>query len=110
MTFDVDFTTSDSVFEAKFDGAHIGVNGLSAYEIAVKNGFEGTEQEWLESLKATISPEEVKLKINNTLRIDAEGALGVNTAEKAEENNTLPITSAAVHTAIGNIDALLEII
>lgn len=26
-------------------------NGKSAYEIAVENGFEGTEQEWLESLK-----------------------------------------------------------
>lgn len=25
--------------------------GLSAYEIAVRNGFEGTEEEWLESLK-----------------------------------------------------------
>lgn len=25
--------------------------GLSAYEIAVKNGFEGTEEEWLASLK-----------------------------------------------------------
>ena len=29
----------------------IGTNGLSAYEIAVKNGFVGTEIEWLESLK-----------------------------------------------------------
>lgn len=27
--------------------------GLSAYEIAVKNGFSGTETEWLESLKGT---------------------------------------------------------
>lgn len=27
-----------------------GYDGLSAYEIAVKNGFEGTEQEWLDSL------------------------------------------------------------
>jgi hypothetical protein len=26
-------------------------NGKSAYEIAVKNGFEGTEEEWLESLR-----------------------------------------------------------
>ena len=25
--------------------------GKSAYEIAVENGFEGTEMEWLESLK-----------------------------------------------------------
>ena len=28
-----------------------GKNGLSAYELAKKNGFVGTEQEWLESLK-----------------------------------------------------------
>jgi hypothetical protein len=28
-----------------------GADGLSAYEIAVKNGFEGTEEEWLDSLK-----------------------------------------------------------
>lgn len=32
--------------EGKFDGA----DGKSAYEIAVENGFEGTEEEWLESL------------------------------------------------------------
>ena len=28
-----------------------GANGKSAYEIALDNGFEGTEAEWLESLK-----------------------------------------------------------
>ncbi|MFD1066692.1 hypothetical protein [Oceanobacillus locisalsi] len=28
-----------------------GADGKSAYEIAVDNGFEGTEEEWLESLK-----------------------------------------------------------
>lgn len=28
-----------------------GVNGLSAYDIAKKNGFSGTESEWLLSLK-----------------------------------------------------------
>lgn len=28
-----------------------GIQGKSAYEIAVENGFEGTEMEWLESLK-----------------------------------------------------------
>lgn len=28
-----------------------GANGLSAYEIAVKNGYKGTETEWLVSLK-----------------------------------------------------------
>lgn len=28
-----------------------GIQGKSAYEVAVENGFKGTEQEWLESLK-----------------------------------------------------------
>ena len=31
----------------------VGEDGLSAYEVAKKNGFDGTEEEWLESLKAT---------------------------------------------------------
>lgn len=32
-------------------GGSGGGNGLSAYEVAVNNGFEGTEEEWLTSLK-----------------------------------------------------------
>lgn len=32
-------------------GSVSGENGLSAYDIAVKNGFKGSEAEWLESLK-----------------------------------------------------------
>ena len=28
--------------------------GESAYEVALRNGFEGTEEEWLNSLKAAI--------------------------------------------------------
>lgn len=38
---------------AKNNKFYSGPRGKSAYEVAVKNGFEGTEQEWLESLKAT---------------------------------------------------------
>lgn len=30
---------------------HDGVDGKSAYEIAVEHSFEGTEEDWLESLK-----------------------------------------------------------
>ena len=30
-----------------------GTNGLNAYEIAVQNGFVGTEAEWLASLQGT---------------------------------------------------------
>lgn len=31
--------------------AKVNLGPVSAYAIAVKNGFEGTEQEWLESLE-----------------------------------------------------------
>lgn len=37
---------------AKLPGSFVtGIEGKSAYEVAVANGFEGTEEEWLESLK-----------------------------------------------------------
>lgn len=37
-----------------------------------------------------------------------DGILDVNTADAAEKDNTLPITSAAVHTTVGNIELLLS--
>ena len=49
---DVEFESSDSTFGSNFGETSIvrGNDGLSAYEVAVKNGFEGTEIEWLASL------------------------------------------------------------
>ena len=35
-----------------------GEDGKSAYEVAIDNGFEGTEQEWLESLKAEVTEQD----------------------------------------------------
>lgn len=47
-----DFEENSTGFNTEF-GNFISVGGdcKSAYEIAVKNGFEGTEEEWLESLQ-----------------------------------------------------------
>lgn len=84
-----------------------GDKGDSAYEVAVENGFMGTEAEWLESLKAKITADEINLKTDHTLKINEAGALGVNTAKEPEKDNTLPITAAAVHTTVGNIEVLL---
>lgn len=39
-----------------------------------------------------------------------DGVLSVNRAFEVEQDNTLPITSAAVYTEIGNIDVLLQTI
>lgn len=46
---------------------------------------------------------------DETLSLE-NGVLSVNTATDVEADNTLPITSAAVYTEVGNINALLETI
>lgn len=46
----------------------------------------------------------------NALELTSDGKLNVLTADKAEEDNTLPITSAAVATTVGNIEILLATI
>lgn len=43
-----------------------GQNGKSAYEIVVENGFEGTEQEWLESLKGKGETGPIAIIVNAT--------------------------------------------
>lgn len=46
---------------------------------------------------------------NHTLKLE-NGVMRVNTAPSVEQDNTLPITSAAVFAEVGNINALLETI
>lgn len=41
------------------------------------------------------------------LKITEDGVLSVDTADAVEQDNTKPVTSAAVHVEIGNIEALL---
>ena len=68
-----------------------GSRGYSNYEIAVQNGFEGTEEEWLQSLfdySASISSEAVLDKIY-------DGSFGVNLRLNYNEDNeelTLTLT------------------
>ncbi len=49
-----------------------GKDGKSAYEIAVDNGFTGTEVEWLESLKSTVGKDDNS--VNGDIIINNEGA------------------------------------
>lgn len=44
---------------------HNGADGLSAYDIAQLNGFKGTQQEWLESLKAGAVADEARTMLLN---------------------------------------------
>lgn len=51
-------------------------------------------------------PDDVGFETDETLKME-NGILSVNTADVVEEDNTLPVTSAAVFAEVGNINALL---
>ena len=47
------FIEDEDITRFSLEGLGLKINGYSAYEIAVDNGFVGTETEWLESLKGS---------------------------------------------------------
>lgn len=51
-----------------------------------------------------------RLAITENLRYTADGKLDVNTVPAVLQDNTRPITSAAVYAEVGNIEVLLSII
>ena len=78
----------------------------SSYEFTVTNGSGGGSGD------VPIASETVAgiVRVGENLRISADGTLSVDTAAAVEQDNTRPITAAAVFTEVGNINALLETI
>ena len=77
-------TPDDSGIEAviAMQPVTLKLSGLSAYEVAVVNGFQGTEEEWLESLKVftieNLTPENLEIFLN---------ALGFRAVDKVDVKN-----------------------
>lgn len=69
------------------------INGLSAYQVAVKNGFIGTEEQWLASLVASIPTMSLTTKggakVGNNLSITGE-VLNVTGVVTTETDPTVP--------------------
>lgn len=51
-----------------------------------------------------------EVRVDGETIVQEDGVLRVNTTDKAEADNTQPITSAGVYTVVGNINAILETI
>ena len=91
-----------------------GIDGKSAYELAVENGFEGTEEEWLESLRFDHSDEFEKLaeQVKQDAQSSADNATkaenAMNEANTTAQENVEAINQAstnaqnAITTAKGN--------
>ena len=82
-----------------------GEKGDSAYDIAVKNGFEGTEQDWLATLGALGSNElPIVTTINNSSTdTTAPSAKAVNTMRKEVDQNV-----ANLSVVVGNLSLAID--
>ena len=80
------------------------VNKVLAAGSSAKEAAERAEEA---AKKAESAVPAGSLSIGDGLKWAADGKLTVDTADKVEQDNTKPVTSAAVHTEIGNIEALL---
>lgn len=78
-----------------------GPQGLSAYEVALQNGFVGTEQEWLDSLKAEISEDEFKT-------INGESILGQGNIEGGSGTSTDVQINGSSITSSGTANIVTE--
>lgn len=80
----------------------------SSYTFTVTNGSGGGGG----SADVPIASDAVAgiIRVGENLKIDENGVLSVDTATAVEEDNTRPITSAAVQTTVGNIEILLKTI
>ncbi len=54
------------------------LRGYSAYEVAVQNGFEGSEKEWLESLKGEKGEKGENAKVELSVVDDGDGNLTIS--------------------------------
>ena len=67
---------------------------------------------YLEKHPVTVPPMSAHVlggaKLGDNLKMSEDGRLSVNTADTAEEDNTRPITSAAVHALVGDIGSVLD--
>jgi hypothetical protein len=79
----VAYVWNTTVDPAKFDDAGPvvgsagadGQTGLSAYQVAVANGFTGSEQEWLDSLIGPAGPTAVSSDASNISKLGTDGKI-----------------------------------
>lgn len=75
----------------EFAEVEIGQNGKSAYAIAVENGFQGTEQEWLESLQGDLSV--IDFNIDDNMHLIMQLETNTNLDFTLDDNGHLILTN-----------------
>lgn len=112
--FSTEFGMTNNEFDAEFNNVQVVtiLYGNDYDELINKptiNGVELVGDQTTQSLGLDILPSGGQTG-DILMRVGTEGAAWETPANNAEEDNTRPITSAAVYMEIGNINALLATI
>lgn len=87
------------------------ISGKSAYQVAVDNGYAGTEAEWLASLKGDLTPElealASQVQADAAAAEAAAGAVPALAEDLAELEASLPGTYVTLAAAAKNPDLLV---
>lgn len=78
-----------------------GADGKSAYQIAVDNGFEGTETEWLASLKGKDGKSAYQIAVDN-------GYTGTEEEWASALTSNVPPISASTYTKLSDLSSYLK--
>lgn len=100
------FTTEDKQAIAAEAAKEVGFPRPKVSDNGTYLGCENGAATWM---TVEASGGGVQFTTDETLSLK-DGVLSVNTAQQPEPDNTLPITSAAVHTTVGNIEIILQTI
>lgn len=109
--FSGDISTGAPILDGDMPGqVHIGVQGPPGDNYVLTNE---DKREIAEMAAALVEIPESggngNFRLDETLTLN-DGILSVNTTDKMEQDNTLPITSAGVYATVGNIEVLLKTI
>lgn len=84
------------------------IGNLNDLQTTSKDNLVDAINEAAQTGRGSATAEKLGLvRIGKNLTITKDGVLSVDTADAVEKDNTKPVTSAAVHVEIGNIEVLL---
>lgn len=83
-----------------------GATGSSAYELAVKNGFQGNESSWLDSLKGLDGANGAGGSENPYIAINDDPTYGQNKAAEATGDNAMAMGNGAKAVSTKNVGAM----
>lgn len=119
--FDMEFETSNDEFDMDFgnvieipigdyyDGDYSVTPGTEEQVLRTR-GLAMADDVTVEPIRPATTSSLGSVIVGEDLQITPEGVLSVQKANAVEQNNTRPITAAAVYTEVGNINALLQTI